>query len=259
MSDSSQADSFAVTLEGEVAVLTLRRPLCLDSAGKAALTDAVARLSVPKPPRVLILTASHPQSFLVNVAELADMSATGAQAFSGAGHRLAQALEEAPFPTIAAVEGPASGGGCELILACDLAIAGEGASFGQIEALGGVMPGFGGTWRLARRVGYQRALEMMFTAAIVDAATAHAYGLVLAVTPRGEALDRANALADRISKTSAASVGAIKRTARLGWNLPPAAIDALEEASFPALFGQEQSARTHTYLKQQAQQAEAKP
>ncbi len=138
-----------------------------------------------------------------------------------------------------------------------MTIAGAGASFGQIEALGGVMPGFGGTWRLARRVGYQRALEMMFTAAIVDAPTALTYGLVLAMAPKGEALNHAKALAGRMTKTSAASVSAVKRTARLGWNLPPVAIDALEEANFPALFGAEQSARMHAYLKQQAQ-AEAK-
>jgi enoyl-CoA hydratase len=173
--------------------------------------------------------------------------------FSPRGHRLAQTLEDAPYPIIAAVEGPAVGGGCELVLACDLTIAGEGASFGQIEALGGVMPGFGGTWRLARRVGYQRALEMMFTAAIIDAPTALAYGLALTVTAKNEAVRQAKALADRITKTSAASVSAIKRTARLGWNLPPTAIDALEEASFPSLFGQEQSVRMHVYLKQQAE------
>ena len=254
MEISSPTDSLKIVREGDVAILTLQKPFSLDSAGKAALTDAVARLNSTQTPRVLILSANHPHAFLVNVAELADMSTIEAQAFSAAGHRLAQTLEGAPYPTIAAVEGPTLGGGCELALACDLTIAGEGASFGQIEALGGVMPGFGGTWRLARRVGYQRALEMMFTAAIIDASTALGYGLVLAVTPKGQAINQAKTLASRITKTRSASISAIKRTARLGWNLPPEAIDALEEASFPALFGQEQSARMHTYLKHQAQQ-----
>jgi enoyl-CoA hydratase len=236
----------------------LQRAFSLDSAGKAELTEVISDLNTTQPPRVLILTDTHSQAFLVDVAELADMSATEARAFSSAGHRLAQALEDVPCPTIAAVEGLALGGGCELALACDLTIAGEGARFGQIEALGGVMPGFGGTWRLARRVGYQQALEMMFTAAVVDASTALGYGLVVAVTQKGEALNQARVLAGRITKTSSASVSAIKRTARLGWNLPPAAADALEEASFPALFGPEQSARMHAYLEQQAQRSEAK-
>lgn len=250
--------SMTVTREGEIAVLTLQRAFSLDSAGKSELTDFISDLTMSQPPRVLVLTDAHPEAFLVDAAELADMSATKARAFSLAGHRLVQALEDLPCPTIAAVEGLALGGGCELALACDLTIAGEGASFGQIEALGGVMPGFGGTWRLARRVGYQRALEMMFAADIIDASTALGYGLVMTVARKGEALNRARELAGRITKTSSASVSAIKRTARLGWNLHPAAADALEEANFPALFGPEQSARMHAYLKQHAHQEEAK-
>jgi len=145
MSVDSKTESLTVTIGGEVAILTLQRPFSLDSAGKSALTDAVTQLNTTQVPRAPILSASHPQSFLVNVAELADMSATEAREFSSAGHRLAQTLEDAPYPTIAAVEGPALGGVCELALACDLTIAGEDASFGRIEALGGVMPGFGGT------------------------------------------------------------------------------------------------------------------
>ena len=257
MSFDSNDESLTVERTGEIAILTLRRPFSLDSAGKTELTNAILRLNTTQIPRALVLSASHPQAFLVNVAELADMSTAEARDFSSAGHRLAETLEDAPYPTIAVVEGAALGGGCELVLACDLAIAGEGASFGQIEALGGVMPGFGGTWRLARRVGYQRALEMMFTAAIIDAPTALNYGLILAVAPTGKAHDRAIALTDHITKASAASVRAIKRTARLGWNLAPVAVNAIEEASFAGLFGQEQSARMHAYLRQQTQQAEA--
>jgi enoyl-CoA hydratase len=226
--------------------------------GKAELTDAIVKLNSTDLPRTLILSASHPRALLVDVAELADMSAAEARGFSAAGHRLAQALEDAPYPTIAAVEGLALGGGCELILACDLAVAGEGASFGQIEALGGVMPAFGGTWRLARRVGYQRALEMMFTAAVIDASTALDYGLVLSVAPKGQALSQAKAIASCIAKVSSVSVSAIKRIARLGWNLSPAAIEALEEASFPALFGVEQSSSMHAYLERQSLHKEAK-
>ncbi|MBO0719929.1 MAG: enoyl-CoA hydratase/isomerase family protein [Blastocatellia bacterium] len=246
-------DELDLTRDGEIAILTLRRPMSIDSAGKRALTDAVARLSMYDIPRTLIITSNHPQAFLVNLGELADMAPVEARAFSAAGHRMAQTLEEAPFPIIAVVEGAALGGGCELMLACDIAVAGELATFGQIEALGGVMPAFGGAWRLARRVGHQRALEMMFTAAVIDADTALAYGLILEVATAGSALLNAIALADRIAKTSAASLTAIKRVSRLGWNLPPAAIDALEEASFPALFGPEQSARMRAYLEQRTQ------
>jgi len=135
--------------EGEVGILTLQRAFSLNSEGKIALTEAIVELSNSDSPRALLLNALDPRAFLVDVEELADMQASNARLFSAAGHKLAQAIEQAPFPVIAAVEGQALGGGCELVLACDLAVAGEDATFGQIEALGGVMPGFGGTWRLA--------------------------------------------------------------------------------------------------------------
>ena len=243
--------TLTLTREGEVGILTLQRPFCLDSEGKAALTGALAELGACNWPRALIVNASEPRAFLVNVAELADMQVPDARKFSAAVHALALAIESAPFPVIAAVEGSALGGGCEVVLACDLAIGGEDARFGQIEALGGVMPGFGGTWRLARRVGYHRALEMLFTGAIVNAATALSYGLILEVAAKGKALQSAKALAGRVCQTSKASVSAIKGAARLNWNLSPTAADALEEALFPTLFGLEQSARMHAYLKQQ--------
>ena len=251
MPRESSKRTLTLTREGEVGIVTLQRAFCLDSEGKAALTGAVAELSACHWPRALIVNASEPRAFLVDVAELADMHAPEARKFSAAGHALAQTIECAPFPVVAAVEGPALGGGCELVLACDLAIGGEDATFGQIEALGGVMPGFGGTWRLARRVGYQRALEMLFTGAIVNAAAALSCGLILEVAAKGEALDRAKLLADRVCKTSKASVSAIKGAMRLNWNLSPTAANALEEALFPSLFGVEQSMRMHAYLKQQ--------
>lgn len=187
------AANFPIAVEDNVAVLKLNRAVCLDVVGKHALTEALGELKGREDLRALIIAEDHLQAFLVNVAELADMSADAARDFSASGHALAAALEALPFPALAAVEGPALGGGCELVLACDLAFAGCAASFGQIEAMGGVMPAFGGSWRLARRVGYPRALEMMFTGAVVDAETAKAYGLVLETVERGCALDAAKA------------------------------------------------------------------
>jgi enoyl-CoA hydratase len=246
-------EPFPLTEAHGTVVLTLDRPHAISIAGKHALTEALRHLADRRDVRAIILTASHPQAFLVDVAELADMDAAGARAFSAAGHALAGALESLPFPAIGAVEGPALGGGCELLLACDLAYAGAGATFGQIEGMGGVMPGFGGTWRLARRVGFARALEMMMTAAVIDAPTAKSYGLVLDVAPEGRAVDLARDFVERLVKTSAASIAAIKRAAVGGWNASPAVADLLEESAFPGLFGAEQSARMHAFLKQQGQ------
>jgi enoyl-CoA hydratase len=246
-------EAFPLTEAQGTVVLTLDRPNAINIAGKHALTDTLRRLAERRDVRALILTATNPQAFLVDVGELADMDAAGARAFSAAGHALAGSLESLPFPAIAAVEGAALGGGCELMLACDLAFAGARAMFGQIEGMGGVMPGFGGTWRLARRVGFPRALEMMMTAAVIDAPTAKAYGLVLDVAPEGRAIDLAHGFVERLTKTSAASIAAIKRAAVRGWNAPPAVADLLEESAFPGLFGAEQSARMHAFLKQQSQ------
>lgn len=242
---------FPVTVEDDVAILKLDRATSVDVAGKHALTEAMNELNGREDLRALIVAGDHPLAFLVNVAELADMSANAARDFSASGHALAAALEALPFPVVAAIEGAALGGGCELVLACDLAFAGRGASFGQIEALGGVMPAFGGSWRLARRVGYMRALEMMFTAAVIDAETAKAYGLVLETVDRGGALDSARIFARRVSQTRAASVAAIKAAAIHGWNRDPADINRFEEERFSALFGPEQSQRMHAFLARQ--------
>lgn len=244
---------FEIQADGKLAVLTMKRAYCLDIAGKHALTAAIKELASDDQLRTLILTHTHPAAFLVDVAELADMRPDEAEQFSASGHALAAAIESAPFPVIAAVEGSALGGGCELVLACDLAIAGAKAQFGQIEAMGGVMPAFGGTWRLPRRVGLSKALEMMFTGAIIDAATAKSLGLVLDVA-EDSAIDHAKALATRIAATSRASLAAIKQAVVYAYNRDPREIDTHEQRQFAALFGPEQSRRMHDFLSQQVSQ-----
>jgi enoyl-CoA hydratase len=234
------------------ATLTLMRPCCLDIAGKHELTRALNELASDEKIRALILTSEDPQGMLVDVNELVDMTPTQARAFSDSGHRLAQALASLPFPVIAAVDGSALGGGCELVLSCDLAIAGANAKFGQIEANGGIIPGFGGTWRLARRVGFQRACEMIFTATIVDATTAAAFGLVLETVPSHDLLSRCHQLAESISKVSRNSVMEAKRVLVAGWGLPPSAANSIEQSGFAALFGSEdQRSRMRAFLDQQ--------
>ena len=240
-----------LTLTGDdaVAVLTLSRSHCLDIAGKQALVEAVNSLAGLAGLRALIVAADNPQAWLVNVAELVEMSPAAARAFSRAGHQLADGFADLPVPVIAAVDGPALGGGCEFVLACDITLAGAMAQFGQIEAMGGVLPAFGGTWRLARRVGIQRALQMLFTAEVVDARTAKAIGLALDAVPSADLMDRAHTLATQIAKASRQSVAAIKRVVGAGTNLPPSAISALEEEAFAGLFGtDDQRGRMRAFL-----------
>ena len=242
-------DDIALTTDNETAMITLQRAHCLDKAGKDALVQMLYDLSKhPGAIRALLLCATHPQGWSVNVEELAEMLPSEARVFSQKGHRLASAIADLPFPVIAAVDAPALGGGCELVLACDLALAGDQAKFGQIEAQGGVMPAFGGSWRLEERVGYQRALAMMFTGDVVDAEAAKRYGIVLEVHPSTELLNAARELAHRIAACSGLSVAAIKRVTRAGRGLPAAALNALEEEAFPLLFGPEQRKRMKAFL-----------
>lgn len=245
--------TFTQEKDGAVAVLTLSRAHCLDIEGKHVLTQGIHELANDQALRAVVLTACHPQAWLVNVAELSEMSPQEARAFSRAGHKLGDALTELPVPIVAAIDQMALGGGCELALACDLILAGPSARFGQIEALGGVLPAFGGTWRLAQRVGHQRALRMLFTAATVDAETAKSMGLVLDVVPSAELMDHVRALTTQIAGASRQSVAAIKRVVNAGVHLAPSAIAALEEEAFAGLFGTEdQRNRMRNFLASQA-------
>jgi enoyl-CoA hydratase len=247
-----EKNTLTLGCDEKTAVLTLSRPHCLDIAGKHALLDAVSSFAERTNLRAVIIEASHPQAWLVNVAVLVDMSPGDARSFSRAGHQLADAIAGLPVPVIAAVDAAALGGGCEVVLACDIALAGTAAHFGQIEGMGGVLPAFGGTWRLARRVGHQRATQMLFTAEVVDAQTAKAIGLVIDVVASPDLINRAQALAAEITKTSRQSIAAIKRVVGAGTNLSPSAISALEEEAFASLFGtEEQRGRMRAFLASQ--------
>jgi enoyl-CoA hydratase len=130
-----------------------------------------------------------------------------------------------------------------LVLGCDLAVCSTEATFGQIEANGGVVPAFGGTWRLARRVGYQRACQLIFTAGIVSAELARDYGLVLEVHSREDLMPRCLELAAQIASTSRASVAEAKRILTGSWGRGPAMANVMEQASFAGLFGTEDQQR----------------
>jgi enoyl-CoA hydratase len=237
---------------GTVATVTLERANCLDVAGKQELTELFTRMGNDETVRVAILTGGHPEALLVDVTELAHMTTTAALAYSRAGQKLMGMLEALPVPVIAAVSGPALGGGCELVLACDLAVCSTEATFGQIEANGGVVPAFGGTWRLARRLGYQRACQLIFTAEIVSADVAKDYGLVLEIHSQDDLMPRCLELAAQIASTSRASVAEAKRILTGSWDRGPEMANLMEQASFAGLFGTEdQRNRMDAFLAKQ--------
>jgi enoyl-CoA hydratase len=149
------------------------------------------------------------------------------------------ALEEVDKPVIAAVNGFALGGGCELALACDFVYASRTAKFGQPEVNLGVIPGFGGTQRLPRRVGKARAKEMILTGEIIDAAEALRIGLCNAVFEPAELQPRARETAKRIASKGPLAIAQAKRALQAGEGMPPAAACELERQMFGALFATE--------------------
>lgn len=156
----------------------------------------------------VILTGAGEKAFVAgaDIGVLAQMDPLGGVDVSRDGQRLLRRIETFPCPVIAAVGGYALGGGCELALACHLRVASENARFGLPEVGLGIIPGYGGTVRLARIVGLGRALELTLTGDPVDAARAERIGLVNAVVPREELLEKAGALAARIARNGPVAV-----------------------------------------------------
>jgi enoyl-CoA hydratase len=144
-------------------------------------------------------------------------------------------LEALPVPTLAAIEGPALGGGAEITLACDLRVVAEGASLGMMHVRLGITPAWGGGQRLLRLVGYARAFEWLTAGRVLNAAECERFGLANLSTPRGRALSAARQLAEAIAGHDPAAVRAVKRFLRAGL-LDPAGAAALERDSFPDLW-----------------------
>src|SRR5262245_5967172 len=150
-------------------------------------------------------------------------------------------MEHAPLPIIGAGNGFALGGGCELAMACDFLYASDKAKLGQPEVNLGLMPGFGGTQRLARRVGIARARELCYTGDTIGAEEALRIGLVNAVVPHAELMDKVRQVAAKIASKGRIAVAQCKRVLRAGEGLPLDAANALETQAFAMLFGTKDS------------------
>jgi enoyl-CoA hydratase len=160
------------------------------------LGEAVTRIESDAAIRGVILTGAGPKAFVAgaDIAELAGQGAVDGKARALAGQLVFRRLERCGKPVIAAVNGFALGGGCELAMACHLRVAAENARFGQPEVKLGLCPGYGGTVRLPRLVGKGRALELLLTAGMIDAAEAHRIGLVNRVVPAERLLEETEQL-----------------------------------------------------------------
>ena len=199
---------------GQIGVIELNRPKALNAINPAMVAELGQLLASLQGAelRALVLTGAGNRAFAAgaDIKAMAELSAVQAETFARHGQAMLGLLERFPAPTIAAVNGFALGGGCELAMCCDLILAGPHASFGQPEVKLGVIPGFGGTQRLVRRVGRQRALELMMTGRTVKAEEAVAMGLALSVSEES-VLDEAVALARRIAVNGPVAVRLVKR------------------------------------------------
>jgi len=234
-----------VTLERAddgVATLTINRPDKLNALNRevlAALRHRLEAIGADDAVRCAVLTGAGDKAFVAgaDIAEMKDLGVDEARAFSKEGHATLAAIESLRVPVIAAVNGFALGGGCELALACDFIHASERARLGQPEVKLGVIPGFGGTQRLARRVGVGLARELVYSGAMIDAAEALRIGLVNAVHAP-DALGPAVAkLASTIAGRGPFAVAKAKEVLREGEGLPLPAANALEVEGFAACFG----------------------
>jgi enoyl-CoA hydratase len=190
---------------------------------------------------VVVLTGEGEKAFAAgaDIREMSEMSVLEAHGWGSLGHECARLLESMPKPTIAAVNGFALGGGCELALGCDIRHASERARFGQPEVNLAVIPGWGGTQRLARAVGPALAKDLILTGRTIDAAEALRIGLVSAVHPDGELLDRVLELAAELAKKSPLALSAAKDAANRALQGDLGAGLSYEAVLFAALFASE--------------------
>jgi enoyl-CoA hydratase len=210
--------------DGQVVVITLDRPRAhnaLNDAVMTQLTRALQEADSDPGVRALVLTGSD-RAFCAgaDITQIDRIQPEEVAARDGFAREPFGTLATLRTPVVAAVRGLALGGGCELVLACDIAVAGESARFGLPEVTLGVIPGAGGTQRLVHAVGKARAMRMLLTGEPVTAREAYDWGLVSDLVPDDEALDRATAIAERIAANSPRAVQLAHDAARAAHDLP---------------------------------------
>jgi enoyl-CoA hydratase len=222
-----------------IATITVDRPDKLNALNDAlmrelglAIDEARERSDVGG---VLLTGAGRAFVAGADIAELAGQSAAEGKARAERGQRVFRKFEQSPKPTLAAVNGFALGGGCELAMACHVRLASESARFGQPEVKLGIVPGYGATQRLPRLVGKGRALELLLTGEMIDAAEAHRIGLVNRVVPAAELLDAARTMLAGILAQGPLAVAHCIEAVDRGYDLPLDDAMALEASYFGLL------------------------
>lgn len=226
---------------GAVAIVRLNRPEKMNALTREmleALREVFESIGRERRVRALILTGEGERAFCAgtDIGELAGMDEAGALAASRRGQEVCERIERCGVPVIAAVNGLAAGGGCELALACHIRLAAKQAQFSLPEIKLGLVPAYGGTQRLPRIVGSGRALELMLTGAKIDAAEAERIGLVTHVVESSQLLSKAESIAQEIAQLAPLAIRACLEAVTRGLSLPLEEGLALEAELFSSLF-----------------------
>ena len=208
-------------IEEQIATITFNRPEVLNALNEASLKEfsqAVDKVAGDEGIRVLILTGAGDKSFVAgaDITEFLKFNALKAKSFSEMGHGIVSKLQALPIPVIGAVNGFALGGGCEVVIACDFIYASENAMFGLPEINLGIIPGFGGTQRLPRLIGKNRAKEIIFTGKMIPAAEAQAMGLVNKVCAQDQLMNEVLKVAKIMVSKGKVSLRAAKQAINTG-------------------------------------------
>ncbi|MDN5347065.1 MAG: enoyl-CoA hydratase [Clostridia bacterium] len=230
--------------DGKIATITINRPEALNALNREVLLELdsiVGEISLQEDINAVIITGAGNKAFVAgaDIAAMRNMTPLEAKEFALLGQSVFAKIENLNKPVIAAVNGYALGGGCELAMACDLRIASENAKFGQPEVKLGITPGFGGTQRLLWLVGKARAKELIYTGGMIEAQKAKEWGLVNEVVPQEELLAKAKDMAQKIIANSPVAVRLSKEAINKGLELFMSLTCAYEAEIFADCFAAE--------------------
>ncbi len=218
-----QFDNLLWEIKDEILFLTINRPTKLNALNQqtmAEISKAFELIYQEEDIKGVILTGAGEKAFVAgaDIAEFVGLAGAGAKAMAQRGHQILFQIENCPKPVIAAVNGFALGGGCELAMACHLRIASENAKFGQPEVNLGIIPGYGGTQRLTQLVGKGKALELMMTADLLSAQEALQIGLVNHVLPFDLLLPKAVEILQKIKQKAPIAIAQVIKSANAAYN-----------------------------------------
>jgi enoyl-CoA hydratase len=237
-------DNLLVERDGAIAVVTLNRPKVLNALNTQTLTElsqAMASFKDDAEVRAIVLTGAGDKSFVAgaDINELAVLSPVAGKEHARRGQQIFDAIEQLGKPVIAAINGFALGGGCELAMACTLRLAADTAKFGQPEINLGLIPGYAGSQRLPRLVGRGVALEILLTGDMIGAERAYEIGLVNRVVPAAELLAEARKLAHTLASKAPIAVRYILDAVQQGLDMPFAQGEYLETSLFGTIASSE--------------------